>query len=284
MPGFFLALVLSSLVAFLAIWRATHLALRLRQAESAADAARRRAEGRGRCLALVARELQDPGLALLAGAPHLPAAQGPAVAAAGQRMLRLSDDITDYLAGEAGPRRLAPEALPLAPLLEDAVAQVATQLAPHRRDWRLAEGFAGLTLQADRRALLGALTQVLNRAARMTREGDTIDLRPVLTEESLAIVVEDEGAGLPAADLAAGVPAGTRGLGFGLATARSLVEAHGGSLRLETLQGVGARAWLTLPRERLLTARSRPPQGGDAESAHRPSDNGSKRFHPARSG
>lgn len=41
----------------------------------------------------------------------------------------------------------------------------------------------------------------------------------------------------------------TRGLGFGLAVARSLLEAHGGALRLEALPGVGARAWLTLPRE-----------------------------------
>jgi signal transduction histidine kinase len=46
------------------------------------------------------------------------------------------------------------------------------------------------------------------------------------------------------------MPDGTRGLGFGLATARSLMEAHGGSLRLEALPGVGARAWLLLPRER----------------------------------
>ncbi|WP_431267563.1 hypothetical protein [Dankookia sp. P2] len=83
-------------------------------------------------------------------------------------MLRLSDDIAEYLAVESGPRRLAPELLPLVPLLEDAVAEVAIRLGPGRRDWRLAGGFAGLILQADRRALHGALTQILARAARMT--------------------------------------------------------------------------------------------------------------------
>jgi signal transduction histidine kinase len=254
MPGFFLALLPAALLAGLAIWRAAHLARRLGVAEAAADAARRQAEGRARCLGLVARELQGPGLALLAEAPALPDAPGLAVAAAGQQMLRLSDDISDYLAVEAGPRRLVPEALPLAPLLEEAVAQVASQLGHGRRHWRLAEGFAGMTLLADRRALLGALTQVLARAARMTREGDSIDLRPVLTEQAVSVVIEDEGAGLPAPDLATGAPPGTRGLGFGLAVARSLVEAHGGSLRLEALPGIGARAWLTLPRERLVAA------------------------------
>ena len=82
-----------------------------------------------------------------------------------------------------------------------------------------------------------------------------IDLRPVLTADSLAIVVEDEGAGLGAPDLtaeAAAAEARTRGLSFGLAVARSLLEAHGGELRLEAQPGVGARAWLILPRARML--------------------------------
>ena len=254
MPGFFLALFLVLPVAAFAVLRASRLARRLQAAEAAAAAARRRAEGRGRCLGLVAQELQGPGLALLGQSAGLPEAAAQAVAAAAQQMLRLSDDISEYLAVEAGPRRLAPEALALAPLLEDVVAEVALRLGAGRRDWRLAGEFAGLTLQADRRALHGALTQVLTRAARMTREGDSIDLRPVLTQDSLAIVVEDEGAGLPAADLANGTAAGTRGLGFGLAVARSLVEAHGGSLALEALPGIGGRIWLTLPRERLLAA------------------------------
>ncbi|MCB4820646.1 sensor histidine kinase [Roseicella aerolata] len=254
MPGFFLALLLALFVAALALWRVLHLTRRLRAMELAAESARRMAEGRGRCLGLVARELQEPGLALLAGAPALPAGPDRAIAAAAQHLLRLSDDLSDYLSAESGPRRLAPEALPLAPLLAEAIAQVAVRLGPGRRDWRLAEGFAGLTLRADRRALLAALTQVLARAARMTREGETVDLRPVLTEEAVSIVIEDEGAGLPAADLSPGAAPGTRGLGFGLATARSLVEAHGGSLRLEALPGIGARAWLTLPRERLVAA------------------------------
>lgn len=252
MPGFFLALFLVLPVLAMAVLQARRLARQLCLAEAARDAARRQAEGRGRCLGLVVRDLQEPGLVLLNLSARLPQAAGQEVAAVARRMLRLADDIADDLAVEAGPRRLAPEPLPLLSLLEAAVAEVAIRLGPGRRDWRLGGDFARLTLQADRRALHGALTQVLARAARMTREGDRIDLRPVLTADALAIVVEDEGAGLASADLAAGAPPGTRGLGFGLAMARSLVEAHGGSLRLEALPGIGDRIWLTLPRARLL--------------------------------
>jgi signal transduction histidine kinase len=220
------------------------LARRLRQAEAATAAALRKAEGRERCLGLMAQELQQYGFALL-GQP------APA-ATAGQRLLSLADDVAEYLAAESEPRRLAAAAVPLAPLLEEAVAAIATQLAPGHRQWRISPDFVPLALEADRRALRSALVQVLGRAARMTREGEWIDLRPVLSADSLAIVVEDEGAGLPADDLSGANPDGTRGLGFGLAVARSLLEAHGGTLRLEALPGVGARGWLSLPRERLV--------------------------------
>ena len=162
---------------------------------------------------------------------------------------------------QGGLRVLHAQRLPLLPVIEEAVAATAAQLGPSRRDWRIAPEFAAIMLSADARALRGALEQVLARAARMTRDGDWIGLRPVISADSLALIVEDEGAGLGAADAApeaelshAPSMSRTRGLGFGLAVARALLEAHGGSLRIEALQGVGARAWLTLPRERLLAA------------------------------
>lgn len=239
MPGFFYVCLGSALGLALLV-----TASRLRMAQATTVQVRRLAESRGRCLGLVAQELQASGFGLLA----LP---GPA-ALAGQRLLALADDVGDTLAADAAPRQLADGTVPLLPLLEEVVAAVTAQLGPCHRQWRLSPEFAPLVLQADRRALHGALLQVLTRAARMTRPGEWIDLRPVLTAECLAIVVEDEGAGLPAGDLSGAAPEGTRGLGLGLALARSLLEAHGGALRLEAVPGVGARAWLTLPRDRLL--------------------------------
>lgn len=249
MPGFFYALIgLELVLATLATGAAVLLAWQLRVARTVAMAAQHHAASHGRCLGMVVQELQASGFVLLS----LP---GPAATAA-QRLLALADDVNDALAAEAAPRRLDPGVVPLAPLLEDAVATVAAQLGSCRRQWRLSPEFGSLALEADRRALHGALLQVLSRAARMTRRDEWIDLRPVLGPDSLAIVIEDEGAGLPAGDLSGaapdGTPDGTRGIGLGLHLARSLLEAHGGALRLEAVPGVGTRAWLTLPRERLL--------------------------------
>jgi signal transduction histidine kinase len=242
-----------TLIALSLILVAVALALpAIRRGRAAEAAARSLAAERGRSLGQLAREVQAPALALLGHAAALPPPAASAIAAEARRLLQLADDISEYLASQAGPRRLAPAPLPLGPLLEEVVAAMVAQLGPGRRQFRLAADFAGLALHADRRALRGALLQVLIRAARLTREEDWIDLRPVLTPDSLAIVIEDEGAGLPAEDLAPGATDGTRGLGFGLSVARALLEAHGGSLRLEAVPGVGARAWLTLPRDRLL--------------------------------
>ena len=136
--------------------------------------------------------------------------------------------------------------------MEEAVAAVALQLGPYRRQWRLSPESERMVLEGDRRTLRGALLQMLGRAARTTRRDESIDLRPVLTHDSLAIVIEDEGAGLSAGDLAGTAMDGARGIGLGLALACSLLEAHGGALRLEAVPGIGTRAWLTLPRDRLV--------------------------------
>lgn len=246
MSGFLLAFSLLALAAAIAAGvfglRANR---RLRLAAAGTAAAQRLAEGRGRCLGMVAQELRQNGFALIGESEGR-------VAAAGRRLLALADDVSDTLAAEAGPRRLATTAVALAPALAEAVAAIAAQLGSSRRQWRISPDFQSLAVRADQRALRGALVPVLSRAARLTREAEWIDLRPVLTADSLAIVVEDEGAGLPAEDLAGGSLDGTRGLGFGLAVSRSLLEAHGGALRLEALPGVGSRAWLTLPRDRLV--------------------------------
>jgi hypothetical protein len=69
-------------------------------------------------------------------------------------------------------------------------------------------------------------------------------------------LVEDEGLGLAVDDLSPalhdGEEARTRGLVLGLSLARSLLRAHGGELVMEAAPGVGARAFLSLPADRVV--------------------------------
>ena len=68
------------------------------------------------------------------------------------------------------------------------------------------------------------------------------------------IVVEDDGIGLSKDDLAdvrRFVPGGTSkagfGTGFGLPTARRMIEAHGGSLVIDSKDGKGTVVTITMP-------------------------------------
>jgi signal transduction histidine kinase len=47
------------------------------------------------------------------------------------------------------------------------------------------------------------------------------------------------------------------GMGIGLAGARTIVETHGGSLTIESAEGVGTTVTVTLPRSRLAGAPAR---------------------------
>jgi signal transduction histidine kinase len=171
-------------------------------------------------------------------------------------LLRLADDLTDVAkAHDARVIRDVPTRL--GAIVDGAIAKVADQIRPATRHWQVDPGLSGLTVKADGRALEGALVALLRRAASHSLDDDPIALRWVLASETIAIVIEDEGEGRAAPDLVPDTTApaiGTRGLDLGLNLARSLAAAHGGDIRLETAPGIGARAWLTLPRSRLLAS------------------------------
>jgi len=240
---------------------ALHLRNALRQARDCVAAAERLAAVRGRCLSLAAQELRGPGLALMGQLDRLPpdhrlAGEAATLGTVAQQLLRIADDLSDF-ATESTARTMQDAPAQLGPLVDAAVAAVAAQIRPGRRHWQIDQGLRNLTVRADRRALEGAIGALLRRAARHSRDGDVIALRHAMAADTMAIIVEDEGDGLASQDLVcetAGPVNGTRGLDLGLSLARSLAAAHGGDIRLESAPGIGARAWLTLPRARLLEA------------------------------
>lgn len=175
--------------------------------------------------------------------------------AALRELAALADDLQDQIAPAAASHGLCLEEVPLEPAVRDAIAAVATALAPGQRRWRLAPGLAGYALDVDRRGLSQVLQRVLGNAARHSRAGDWIDIRVEPGDNGFALVVEDEGTGLFAPDRPA--PAGqpeSRGLGLGLALARTLMEAHGGSLAMQAVARVGTRVVLRFPADRVVSA------------------------------
>ena len=117
------------------------------------------------------------------------------------------------------------------------------------------EGLPLLNADADR--LVQVLGNLVHNALRHTPEGGQVTLAARRHAEGLSLVVMDTGEGIPAdvlphifertvrADSARAAEDGASGLG--LSIARSLVEAHGGTIEVESVEGEGATFTVVLP-------------------------------------
>jgi two-component system sensor histidine kinase KdpD len=114
-----------------------------------------------------------------------------------------------------------------------------------------------LMARMDSALIVQVLINLINNAVKYTPEnaGITIGAKP--EGNMVALWVEDEGPGIPEGDeekvfelFYTGVkrsPDSRRGIGLGLALCRSIVQAHGGEIKVSNIQPHGARFEFTLP-------------------------------------
>lgn len=123
-------------------------------------------------------------------------------------------------------------------------------------------------LQADRRALRSAVSNLVRNAVKFTREGERISVTARHADSRLVIEVEDACGGLPEGKVQTlfnpfvqiGADRSGFGLGLGLAIAKQATDAHRGQLRVHDLPGKGCVFVLGLPSE---------PEGTRAPPKHR---------------
>jgi signal transduction histidine kinase len=202
-----------------------------------------------RLLRLATGDQRDMALSLF-GHAQTRQPEDPTLAGLARRLLDMSENLVAQTELPNAPRYLEEEALDLAPLLHFAVEQVSAHLGPARRVWRIDPALATTTLLADRRALHQVLVNVLASASASTRDGDWIEISLQTGPIGLEILVQDEGVGLPAN--ADGQAHDGRGIGLRLTLARSLMQAHGGALAVESAERVGTCVRLVFPAGRIL--------------------------------
>lgn len=110
----------------------------------------------------------------------------------------------------------------------------------------------------DERLMSQVLSNLLENAGRYSPPGTEIALGIKLNDHELQIRVQDQGPGIPTEELPRvfdrffrGRAAGKNrsGTGMGLSIARGFLEAHGGSLRVESAAGDGAAFTMIVPVE-----------------------------------
>jgi two-component system sensor histidine kinase KdpD len=131
-------------------------------------------------------------------------------------------------------------------------------------------------IEADGDAVDRVVKNLVSNAVKYSSPGSRVGVTVRRLAGAVEIAVEDEGPGLAEAELARvfepyyrapGAATAARGTGLGLAVVRSLVEAHGGTVRAENRPAGGARFALRLPVGGPAAIPPRDPDGHPAPSA-----------------
>lgn len=182
----------------------------------------------------------------------------------GELMLALVNDVLDISTIEAGKRLLVLEPVDLGDVIEDCVRTFATMAEEKAITVKvdLANDIPPLT--ADRRAVVQVVLNLVSNAIKFTDPAGHVTVGVTSSSDTLALSVEDTGIGIPEGALKTVTEPFTRshsnphlsqtGTGLGLSIVKSLTEAHGGTLTINSTPGKGTLVTVRLPLE---------PTGGD---------------------
>ncbi|MAO56238.1 MAG: hypothetical protein CMM61_11120 [Rhodospirillaceae bacterium] len=175
----------------------------------------------------------------------------------GQYLLSLVNDLLDFSAIEDGRRKLEIGAVCLLRVIQDCVNIVRPKVEEKGIDLltNIAPGMRHIP--CDRRAVQQILLNLLSNSIKFTPSGGTVQVSCLALEQSAQITVADTGCGIPAdvlpqvtspfRSLAKNPYRAEKGWGLGLPISKSLVDLHGGTMRIESEEGKGTTITVSFP-------------------------------------
>ena len=174
----------------------------------------------------------------------------------GQYLLEVINDILDMSKIEAGRIRLDFEDLELDALLAESMRVVSAK-AQEKQLEVVSRISPDLHLRADRRAVKQIALNLLSNAVKFTPAGGRIVVRGRLADGCIVLGIADSGIGIardaltrlgrPFEQVESQLTKSHQGSGLGLAIAKSLVELHGGRMRIRSALGRGTLVVVRLP-------------------------------------
>ncbi|MBZ4372945.1 hybrid sensor histidine kinase/response regulator [Corallococcus sp. AS-1-6] len=195
--------------------------------------------------------------------PSLETRLGHIVRAA-HRMGELIDHFLEVTRGQERPLKREP--MDLLAMARGKVRELEANASRHHFVLEVPEG-RDFTGDWDAHALERVLENLMGNAVKYSAAGSTVTVHLTVEEEQtqqfVLLSVTDQGIGIPAEDLpfvferfhrGRNVSRDVSGSGVGLASARRMVELHGGTLAVRSVEGQGSTFTVRLPRGIALSA------------------------------
>lgn len=172
-------------------------------------------------------------------------------------LTRLVNDLQTLSLAETGQLPLHPARFLLADLMQDLTSSFSSQAASLGIDLKTGLADPNQQLTADYDRLNQVLSNLIANALRHTPGGGAVSVQAQsISDFKLQIVIRDTGSGIPAEDLPFIFDRFWRGdksrrgrthSGLGLAIAKQLLHAHGGTIDVESEPGKGTTFTIELP-------------------------------------
>jgi signal transduction histidine kinase len=185
---------------------------------------------------------------------------------AGESLSTLAKDILDFSSLSHGKPQLRVDWVPIRYLLHSAERSVSAQRAQCGVEIEIGTFNEGLQASIDYDRFRQILSNLLANALKFTPAGGRITLTAEMTtRDEMILTVRDTGIGIPAEDIPrvlepfvqldgsvngsanGSLNGSVHGAGLGLPIALQLVEAHGGTMRIESVFGAGTSVIISLP-------------------------------------
>ncbi|WP_051141357.1 PAS domain S-box protein [Salisaeta longa] len=175
------------------------------------------------------------------------------------RLLRTLNAVLDLARLDAQAYAMHTERLDIRELIRDTVAMLEAQADENNVTLTVHLPDAPLQGTYDKNAIERVLTNLLGNAIKFTPPGGTVQVRAERTDGWATIAVEDTGIGISKAFMETIFEAFTQesegtnrtyeGTGLGLSITKRLVEAHDGTIAIESTKGEGTTVTVQLPCE-----------------------------------
>ena len=167
----------------------------------------------------------------------------------------MAASLLDLARFESGQIEIERERVDLVALVKTRTQRLKPLTEGKQIDVQYPEQESRISVMGDEARLSQVLDNLLSNALQYTEAGDRITVSLARAEDTVKLCVADTGMGIPKADLPrvferfyiGDKSRRGAGTGLGLAIVREIVEAHNGTIMVESVVDVGTRFLIRLP-------------------------------------